>query len=414
MPKSTFLEASMVFPPLGLLYLGARLESFGHTTRLFDLNEDTLPKDGEYDQMWVSATAPQIAEVRRIANETQGWNTHRVLGGASVWADPETFKTLGYDLAVGGECDHPDATQRILDLAANPPDDHYAYFPTNPTLDWVLPPLRRWNDRYKCNMRDAYGQQYRMTTMFTARGCPMSCAFCESGRMGKVWDRFTRYEPIEIVEQQMREASEQGFEGIMFYDDILPLSRLRMFAMMEMTKAYNMVWRCFLRTDIIHKQGGYGYLKAMRDSGLIEIFVGVESADNRIKENIHKGTTIEQDTDVLYWCKDLGIRMKTSFILGLPGESMDSMKRTRDWIFKHRPDRVQVGRLIPFRGTPLGDRPEQFDIKYEMPPSDEWFYSGDNGIGTRSFVSTSHLSVDEIDAFWHELMAELKQEGIPS
>src|SRR4030067_401968 len=67
------------------------------------------------------------------------------------------------------------------------------------------------------------------------------------------------------------------------------------------------------------------------------IFVGVESADNQIKENIHKGTTIEQDTAVLEWCKELGVRCKMSFILGLPGESLESMQNPRDWIFKNSP-----------------------------------------------------------------------------
>jgi radical SAM superfamily enzyme YgiQ (UPF0313 family) len=150
----------------------------------------------------------------------------------------------------------------------------------------------------------------------------------------------------------------------------------------------------------------------MRDGGLVEIFVGVESASNTIKDGITKKTTIEQDTNIVEWCKELGIRCKTSFILGLPGETMETMQMTRQWILKHRPHRVQVGRLIPFKGTPLGDHPENFDIKYENPPDDEWFYRGNMDADSHSFVSTSALSVQEIDTFWRDLEKELEREGI--
>ena len=412
MPRSTFLETPMVWQPLGLFYLAARLESLGHETDFFDLNVDALPPAGEYDQIWVSATAPQIADVRRIA--TLRPHDRLVLGGPIVWADPSSVEGMGYWAYAGGECDSRQAVENILVTTEEAEMPVSLFYRTAPTLDWVLPPVRRWSHKYHSVMSDWHGNRHRMTTMFTSRGCPRSCAFCESGRHGVIWDRFTRYEPLEAVEAQIRECVHLGYTGLAYYDDILPLNKKRTLALMELHKRYGVVWRCFLRTDIICKLGGYDYLRELKAGGLIECFVGVESADNQIKANISKETTIEQDTAVLEWCKELEIKMKTSFILGLPGESMDSMQATRAWILKHRPFRVQVGRLIPFKGTPLGDHPENYDIQYERQPPAEWFYSGDSGMGTRSFVSTSHLTVEQIDAFWHDLMRELKREGIPA
>jgi ribosomal protein L7/L12 len=69
----------------------------------------------------------------------------------------------------------------------------------------------------------------------------------------------------------------------------------------EMLKERDLEWRIFLRTDIITLKGGFEYLKKLHDCGLKEVCVGVESADNYIKSNIYKGTTIEQDTKVLKW-----------------------------------------------------------------------------------------------------------------
>ena len=338
-PKSTFLSDPRNWPPLGLWYLGAQLEAQGHHCDFYDLSFDELPRDGEYDQLWLSATSPQMREIKHIAEVTRDWETRRVLGGAAAWANPDSVRGLGYDLVVGGESDHPDSIRQTLELAKDPSTD-YVLYPIARDLNWVRPPLRRWATRYYSFMQDRFTYNHRMATLFTSRGCPMECAFCESGRHGIIWDRLTRYEPLELVEEQIRELTQIGFTGLAYYDDILPLNKKRTLELMEIHEKYHVVWRCFLRTDIICKMGGFDYLRALRDGGLIECFVGVESADNRIKAAIHKGTTIEQDTAVLEWCRELGIRMKCSFILGLPGESRESMETTRAWILRHRPARV--------------------------------------------------------------------------
>lgn len=407
MPKSTMLQDPRVWPPLGLFYLSSQLEAQGHQTDFFDLNFDELPQDGEYDQMWVSTTAPQIAEAKRIAEVTKGWKTRRVLGGAGAWANPETHKDIPYDLIVAGEADHPYNIRRILESAQF--GGGFLPLVMQKDLEWVRPPNRRWTTRYHSYMTDKSGNSYRMTSMFTVRGCPMSCAFCESGREGIIWDSMVRYEPMDTVEYQIREIKDLGFTGIGYYDDIFIINRKRTQAIMELHRKYGLKFRCFLRSDILSKHGGKAYLQELKDGGLIEIFVGVESADNHIKDNIHKGTTIEQDTDVLNWCRELGIVCKMSFILGLPGESRESMETTRKWILEHKPDKVQVDRLIPFSGTPLTKKPWEYDLNYEERPDDDWFFRG-RDMNIHSFVSTSHLTRDEIDEFWHKLEIELHED----
>ena len=404
MPKSTFLEDATVFGPLGLWYLAARLESLGHQTDFFDLNIDEIPTD-TYEQVWVSATSPQMAEVKRLGKIFSTYTAKTVLGGASVWANPDSCKDLGYDLIVGGEADSPKGIQMVLESTG------YLFIPVSPTLEWALPPVRRWANKYHSYLTDFEGIKRKCTTMFTSRGCPLECAFCESGRHGVIWDRLTRYESLDVVEAQIKECKDLGYNALAYYDDILPLNKKRTYEIMRLHREYGMIWRCFLRSDIINKQGGYDYLKEMRDGGLVEIFVGVESASNQIKDNIHKKTTIEQDANIVHWCKDLGIRCKTSFILGLPGESLETMEETRKWILEHRPDRVQVGRLIPFPGTPLFKNPQDYDLKVEKNVDDDWFYMGMNDM-QHSFVSTSNVSVEQIDAFWHRLNKELEEEGI--
>jgi radical SAM superfamily enzyme YgiQ (UPF0313 family) len=215
-----------------------------------------------------------------------------------------------------------------------------------------------------------------------------------------------------MVEKQLREIRDLGFTGVMFYDDILPLNKPRMLQILEILEDLHMIWRCFIRTDIIEKQGGFDYLKQMADAGLVEVLAGVESADDRVKDTIWKGTTIHQDTQVLNYCKDLGIKFKASFILGLPGETMESMQLTEDWILANKPDRADVNILIPFPGTPLTKDSSQFDCWWTEDYPEEFWFKGPRD-DSNAIVGTSSLSPNEIQDFRNALVRKLEVEGIP-
>jgi anaerobic magnesium-protoporphyrin IX monomethyl ester cyclase len=411
-PKSTFLTDPMTWMPLGLMYLGAQLEAQGHQIEFFDMSIHNLPKDGDFDQLWVSATTPQVAAVREISEITKHWEkTVTVLGGPIVTVTPN--EKPPFDVFVSGEADHPDNIKYILH-AIKSKSNHPAEISivnTPGDLNWVLPPIRRWSKLYHSYMSDRNGKQHRMTSMFITRGCSFNCAFCATGRGGRVWGDKVRFEPMEIVEAQMREIRDLGFDGVAHYDDLFIMHRQRADKLFELHKKYGLAWRCFTRTDLICKFGGKEYLQKMQDSGLIEIFVGVESADNQIKRNIHKGTTIEQDTQVIEWCKELGIICKCSIIIGLPGETWESLNKTRDWILKYMPERVGLNAFIPFSGTPIVMHRDEYDIAWDTELPDEYFLKGRSGMGD-ALVHTSHLTREEINKFWHDLDREITELGI--
>lgn len=408
-PKSIFLVDPMVYPPLGLFYIASQLESQGHTTNFFDLSVDNFPDDGDFDQIWVSATSAQIQEVRRLGYVVADWQkTKTILGGSCAWSKPESCFDLGYTTVVEGEVDYPEAI-RFLTTCSLP--HHYKTDPPK-NLNHIIPPVRRWADRYNAYLEDKDGIKYKTSTMFTTRGCPQSCLFCQSSRLGVIWGNSVRYEPFEIIEKQLDDIKGYGFTGVMFYDDIFPINKSRTLKILEELVKRNFVWRCFLRTDIIEKQGGYEYLKLMRDAGLVEVLAGVESADNQIKQNIYKGTTIEQDTQALLWCKDLGIKFKASLILGLPGESLESMKKTREWILKYKPDRADVNPLIPLPGTPIMEREKGYDLYWDTETPEEYWYKG-NREHLDVIVGTSHLKPIEISNFHDNLIKEMKNLDIP-
>lgn len=407
-PKSTFLIDPMVYPPLGLWYIAAQLEAMGHQTHFYDLSVDGLPYDESFDQIWVSATSAQIAEVRRLGELFSRYSTPTVLGGPIVWCSSTSQEDLGYSLQVAGEVDYPETIYSVLYFAerATRQNRHRIYECSSPaTLDHVLPPIRRWQDKYHATLEGE-----RCTTMFTSRGCPYACAFCESGRNGIIWGKKVRFEPIGIVRDQIDEIA-VSHGAIQFYDDILPINVKRMHDIGRHLKQRQLIWRCFLRSDLtIHR--GFELLKYMRDCGLVEVLVGVESGSDRIKSNIHKGTTIEQDSLVLRWCKTLDIKFKASLILGLPGETLDTMQATLDWILDNHPDRVDLNMLIPFPNTPITREPEKYDLHSTVEVPEEYWYKG-NQKELQSLVETSSLTANQIKEFHYRAIKRIDEAGIP-
>lgn len=160
-PRSTFLIDPLVYPPLGLWYLAAQLEAQGHTTDFRDLSVDLLPNDGEFDQVWISATSPQMHEVRRIAETTQNWSkTQTVLGGAAAWVRPDECVKLGFDLVVAGEADHPDTIKQIVSGAGSNTRLYQPSITPGP-LTWVKPPVRLRDVKYHAYLEDRNNVKHR-------------------------------------------------------------------------------------------------------------------------------------------------------------------------------------------------------------------------------------------------------------
>lgn len=460
-PKTTIFEDPMVFPPLGLFYLKAALQGQGHEVDYVDMSEYQIdatgarvakrevPPSSGYDAYLVSGTSPQAREIRRLGAYLRERGCTTIVGGPHVtnYAGPVTsgpgIPIIGetepidqqllssYHIAVKREGEHAvfQALARLEeahDYMARHGRGLVIQEPNIADLGAIPIPDRSEAHKYHYVLDDERGNKHPGTTMFSSRGCPERCAFCDSPAL---WGRAVRYIPIPRVVMEFQQIRDLGFSAIHFFDDILPLARPRMIEICKQLKSFGFYWRCFIRVDIMtHPKYGKPFMQMMYDHGLREVLVGVESGDQRILDTIHKGTSVEQNTLVRQWCREIGIRFKASVILGLPGEDMTSMIATRKWVLENRPDRVNICTYIPFPGTPISkgtdarraaeygqDAVHDYDIKMEIDTAlldGDYFYAGSRD-KLSVVTSTSALSREQIQSFWLDFCQEVHDAGIP-
>jgi radical SAM superfamily enzyme YgiQ (UPF0313 family) len=109
-----------------------------------------------------------------------------------------------------------------------------------------------------------------------------------------------------------------------------------------------LTWSCNARANV-----NYETLKTMRDHGLRLLLVGYESGNQRILDNIKKGVRLEEAREFTANCKKLGITIHGTFILGLPGETRETIRETIEFAKEVDPFSMQVSLAAPYPGTEL-------------------------------------------------------------
>ena len=186
--------------------------------------------------------------------------------------------------------------------------------------------------------------------LYTTRGCPAMCTFClwPQTLSGHPW----RKRSSDDVALEMAKAKEYWpwVKEFFFDDDTFNIQKARTIELCEKLKPLNLTWSCTSRVTT-----DYETLKAMRDSGCRLLIVGYESGDPQILKNIKKGATVERARQFTKDCHKLGLKIHGDFILGLPGESRESIRRTIDFAKELDTETIQVSVAHAYPGTEMYD-----------------------------------------------------------
>ena len=196
--------------------------------------------------------------------------------------------------------------------------------------------------------------QHPYLSLYTGRGCPAQCTFCLwpqtiGGHTYRVRSALSVFEEMARAQKLFPEVKEFFFD-----DDTFTANRPRTEEIAPMLGSLGMTWSCNSRANV-----PYETLKIMRDNGLRLLLVGFESGNDRILRNIKKGVMVERMVRFMKDCKKLGIRVHGTFILGLPGETMETIRQTMEFAMTLDPETIQVSLAAPYPGTELYDQAQR-------------------------------------------------------
>jgi len=129
----------------------------------------------------------------------------------------------------------------------------------------------------------------------------------------------------------------------------------------------------------------------MVDSGCKELGIGIESGSQTILDNIQKDITVEQNRQCIKVAHNVGMSIKAFMVVGLPGESWDTIAETDKFLEETHPDALDISILGVYPGSVIYQHPENYDVKFGTPKH----YKGRQDAYVCD-ISTSHMTSDEI------------------
>jgi len=422
------------YPPLGLGYLAAVLEQNQHQVRIFDFSLDSS-SSLESDVQQVTAFNPHLVgltamtSVYHSALETATLlkaylGRPIVLGGPHATMCPERILTESpvIDFIVRGEGEMTilelvDALssnrelgsvngltyRRRGEIVSNPDRELIA------DLDALPFPARHLFDLKRYGLCTPEGQP--MVTILSSRGCPYNCSYCFKGIVGRT---YRQRSPENIIAELRQCIDEYGIRDFYFIDDLFTVDSRRLQAVTEglIAQKLDIRWQCLGRVDRVNAE----ILRQMYAAGCRRIHYGIESGNQEVLQRISKGIKLEQVRAAVRWAKEAGIQVKGYFMLGLPGDTEETMQQTIDLAVELDLDEAMFSLTTPFPGTRLWDelvkkRPE---TEYNQDFTRAYYYtSSDEEV--LPFLNVSEVS-DAVLGQWmhkaHVALAEAKAKRV--
>jgi hopanoid biosynthesis associated radical SAM protein HpnJ len=187
-------------------------------------------------------------------------------------------------------------------------------------------------------------------SLYTTRGCPAQCTFClwPQTLSGHPW----RKRSSDDVASEMVKAKQlwPNVKEFFFDDDTFNIQKARTIELCTKLKPLGLTWSCTSRVTT-----DFETLKAMKEAGCRLLIVGYESGDQQILKNIKKGATVERARQFTKDCHKLGLVVHGDFILGLPGETHETINNTIAFAKELDVETIQVSVAHAYPGTELYD-----------------------------------------------------------
>ncbi|MDD3579715.1 MAG: radical SAM protein [Desulfobacca sp.] len=370
-PAQRSESASLLVPPLGLAYIAAVLQQAGYQVKIKDAYAERMSwealasylKAEQPDILGLSSVTHTIEATAKAMSLARPHVNAIIVGGPhiSAWGNQIFQQYPEIDLGVVGE-----GEETIVELvAALAAGRSPAGIPGVIGKDFVGPPrplIRDLNglpfpargllplDSYHY----ALSKKRRFTTLFTSRGCPYHCIFCDKSIFGSRWRARSASNILAEIDELVQRFH---ITSLIIYDDLFTLNNDRVKAVCEgiLQRGYQLDWKCESRVNLVDLET----LKLMKRAGCSLVAYGVESGNQHGLDYLNKKITVEQIRRAFALTHQVGLETMAYFILGLPVESYADELRTIEFAKEIDPTYVQFSTLSPYYGTRLYEEAQE-------------------------------------------------------
>ncbi|WP_019141292.1 hopanoid biosynthesis associated radical SAM protein HpnJ [Noviherbaspirillum massiliense] len=367
-----------------------------------DLNvEQTLAIAQDYELVIMHTSTPSFPTDAKFAELLKERKPGIMIGmvGAKVAVDAEEslLASDAIDFVAREEFDYTCKEiaegmplDQVLGISYRQADGRIVHNPARPMIEdmdalpFVAPIYKR-----DLNIRNYFigYLNYPYVSIYTGRGCRSRCTFClwpqtVGGHRYRTRSPESVLAEVKWIKENMPEVKE-----IMFDDDTFTDFRPRAEEIARGLGKLGVTWSCNAKANV-----PYSTLKIMKENGLRLLLVGYESGDDQILLNIKKGLRTDIARRFSDDCRKLGIMVHGTFILGLPGETHETIAKTIAFAKEINPHTIQVSLAAPYPGTRLY---EQAVENNWIPPNKTIHLVNESGVQLAA-ISYPHLSSEEI------------------
>ncbi len=369
-------EGGAVMPALGLLYIAGWMREKGHDINILDAEgmglglTETVEaiRQQSPEVLGITATTLSVHVAAAVADAAKKVipSLKVYLGGPHVTAMPhdtmDNFPTIDGCILGDGEISFEKVISNIA-AGRSPGNDvdgviwredgkthHTPKTSHLSNLDILPMPafdlLQGFPHRYRPPFHSYH--QLPVANIVTARGCPGVCSFCDRA----VFGREPFFHSIEYILDMVEHlVTTYGVKEISIKDDMFIFDKDRVFKFCEalQERNLNISWSCNARVNYISDE----MLAVMKKAGCWMISYGIESGAPTMLKKMMKGITLRQINKALELTRKHGIVSKGFFMIGIPGETHDTMEQTLAYLDGLQLDEMNVNFFTPFPGSAL-------------------------------------------------------------
>jgi len=371
LPKNSFLDEDNFVPPLGLLYVAAALKPFFKLIKILSWEEGLRYSFEKEDVLGFGGSSIHEEQFQELGKRFPG--IFKIAGGPLPSIRPEKIQNYGFDLVVMREIEGivDLVMEKILKREKGIIQGHSNFnLDDISTIDFSL-------------VENKFNFHERIPIM-TSRGCPYKCAFC-----AKIIDKIRLRNTVNLRKEIEVLKEKYNPKMFIFYDDNILMNKSRFIQLCKELQKVKIAWRSQARSDYVDDT----VIKYALDSGCQYLSFGIESGSQKILNTINKSNSVNTNTKAISICKKLGLKTKVFLMIGLPGETVDTLRATKKWVLETQPDKVSLYIFHPFPGCDIYENIQRYDIQIVNKQVN--YYAGKKSFSP-CIIKTSHLTSIEL------------------